>query len=273
MSQYPRIAINAHSLIKMISMGNADSYFILDCFIHTRMTNKRRWRRATGNTEIVARPERMQSPDGRPMEHDGDFTEALVENLETFVDEIRGRFKGHKKMKSIPDILRYDDGMYSNPLRIWLNRTKYGGKTVVKRFRFDPIRVRRDGRLEFLTVIIQGPPEDEIAEMVRAEEEERRAAREGDGEREGSHFDDEGFEEMDEDDADRDEDEDSDGDEGGDGDGNGAEDDDGDGTSNESGDGESNSAGDNDGDGTGNGGDNVGSDGNEEGENNMFVDD
>lgn len=200
LTQYPRIQINAYNLIHIINRSNADSLILIDGFIQTRFTE--RWKCTHGNLEIIASPAKMQTPDGRVMEHDGDFTEAMIDNLECFVEGINGVFIGHKKMKSIPDIMRADDGVYSNPIRIQLNRTKYLGKQVIKRFRICPERIRErirrdplDIKLDFVTVIVQGPPEDELADMIRQLAEERRLAHEA--AIANNQFDDEGFEDMD----------------------------------------------------------------------------
>lgn len=152
LSQYPRITFNAHNFISMFTACDADSLFLLDCFIHTRITSK--WKRDYGNTEIIARAEKMQDPDGRPMEHDGDFTESMADNLQNFIDQIGegGFFEKFEQMISIPEIMKYGKTIYSNPQRVWLDRTKFKGEKVVKRLKFDPEAVREDGQLEFFAV-------------------------------------------------------------------------------------------------------------------------
>jgi hypothetical protein len=136
----------------MFTACDADSLFLLDCFIHTRITSK--WKRDYGNTEIIARAEKMQDPDGRPMEHDGDFTESMADNLQNFIDQIGegGFFEKFEQMISIPEIMKYGKTIYSNPQRVWLDRTKFKGEKVVKRLKFDPEAVREDGQLEFFAV-------------------------------------------------------------------------------------------------------------------------
>lgn len=140
------------------------------------------------------------------MDHDGEFTESLVENIEKFLDNVTtrsGPWRNRKKMISIPDIMAKDEGIFSNPVRISMSRTRFGDTEQVKRFRFDPVRARRDGQLEFVTVIIQGPPDDILAQIVRA-----MAERGADKDGEGGEFDDEalgGMDDDDDDDADDDE--------------------------------------------------------------------
>lgn len=197
LSQYPKIQVNAFELIKMVTKCPADSYFLLDCFFPTRWVH-RFSKEAVGHNEISVRPELAKYPDGRIMEHDGDFTESIVEDLKDFVKGINDKYRWgkRKKMVSIPDVLAVDQAMYSNPLRHWLSRTKFGDTTQVKRFRFCPKRLRRDDKLEFLTVVIQGPPEDEMADVIRQLAEEQAKAAEMGDEGDGDAFDDEALGEM-----------------------------------------------------------------------------
>ncbi|KAK3717186.1 hypothetical protein LTR37_005895 [Vermiconidia calcicola] len=164
LSQHPKTQINAYNLIKLLNDSNAECLFLLDCFIHTRITNK--WKRVSGNTEIIARPDRMHQPDGKVAEHDSDFTSALITNLDDFItriDEEEG-FKGYKAMKSIPELMARDTEMYSNPQRIWLSRTAYGEDKVVVRFKVDPCLIRQTGKMEFFAVQIQGEQVDGVKE-------------------------------------------------------------------------------------------------------------
>ena len=135
----------------------------------------------------------MPDSHGRPVEHEKDFTEALAQNLEDYVEGIDDHFKGHHAMKTIPNIMARDKEMYSNPERIWLARTRYGDTNVVKRFKVDPDLIRDEGKLEFFAVQIQGARDDGVEETNDADTAEKMAA----DDREDSVVDDEGFEEGD----------------------------------------------------------------------------
>ena len=146
--------VNAWKFINMFNESKAHSLFLLDCYIHTRITTK--WKLHNGNTEIISRQENMVTPDGRQKKHRKDFTEAMVINMLEFLKGKRGRFKNRKAMITIPNIMAGDKQMYSNVQRIWLDRSRAGMKKVVQRFKLNPQLVRITGRLEFFSVQLRG---------------------------------------------------------------------------------------------------------------------
>lgn len=153
------LKINAHQLISTINESDADSLLLLDCFIHNRMQSK--WKRPKGSTEIIHRAERLVDNEGVVVNGPGDFTQALLRCIPYYVHGINGEFAGHKQPKSLPDIMREDKQMHSNPQRIWLSGTReaYGEqehKPVVTRARFWPRDIRAEGRLVFCMIQQQG---------------------------------------------------------------------------------------------------------------------
>lgn len=76
---------------------------LLDCNIQTRFTEKqKKLGRKTGHTEILARGQRMQESNGKVKECDGDFTDALVSNLQSLIEDLNaGKRKGTTKPASI----------------------------------------------------------------------------------------------------------------------------------------------------------------------------
>jgi hypothetical protein len=154
LSEHPQRQINAWKFIKMFNESKAHSLFLLDCYIHDRITAK--WKLQNSNTEIISRKEQNVSPDGRVKKHRKDFTEAMVINLLEFTRGARGRFRNRKAMMTIPNIMARDKQMYSNVQRIWLDRSRAGMKKVVQRFKLNPLLVRATGRLEFFAVQLRG---------------------------------------------------------------------------------------------------------------------
>ncbi|KAH9843299.1 hypothetical protein Tdes44962_MAKER07556 [Teratosphaeria destructans] len=61
--------------------------FPLDCFMPTRWEHKLS-RDNEGSTEFIIRGGPLTDPDGVPIEHDGEFTKALVRNLDNFVTKL-----------------------------------------------------------------------------------------------------------------------------------------------------------------------------------------
>ena len=150
----------------MVNNGSADAMFLLDCWVHTRISKKWRLPQTLGEDltmvstgkalEILARPQRLQDPDGQIRVDKGDFTKAMVRNLDNFVKGIRGKFKNCKTLRSIPQLMARDRIIYSNPTRIWINRTRAGDEDLVNRFLIDPYLVRKTGKIEFFAKTIQG---------------------------------------------------------------------------------------------------------------------
>lgn len=120
----------AYRLIERINKCPAHTLFLLDCFLHIHLHEN--WSRAAGATEIIVRPECMQTPDGKVKQDDGDFTEYIIGNLEKYIEElieskkprmVGGVLKPPKKwttksMKTFPEIMKkYPAKMYSKLLR------------------------------------------------------------------------------------------------------------------------------------------------------------
>jgi hypothetical protein len=106
----------------------------------------------------------MQSPDGKVMEHDGDFTEVMVDIVSKYIKKVKKN--GRHAMITIPEIMSRDETMYSKTQRTWLSRTRYGDDTPVFRIKLDPNRIRADEKLVFCSVQIQG---DQVARGSEAE--------------------------------------------------------------------------------------------------------
>lgn len=191
-SQYPKTQIDAYSIIEKIIKSEADSLFLLDCFLQTRLREK--WTCATGVTEIIMRPECMQTSDGRVvLDHEGDFTDLVVDNLFKYITKVK--HNNRKEMITIPQIMKFEKRMYSKPQRTWLDRTKRGDDTPVYRIKLDPNSMRQTGKLEFVRVQIQGAQRSGAAETlinaaIDGEKEASPTPREA---REGTLFHDETF--------------------------------------------------------------------------------
>ncbi|KAK3655697.1 hypothetical protein LTR56_003346 [Elasticomyces elasticus] len=170
--------VNAFELIEIANKSKSDSIFLLDCYIQTRFTTK--WVNKENNVEVSARSPRMQTPQGNIIPHKGDFTESIVRNLKDYAKGLSRKYAGHKALKSIPEIMKDDADMYSNPLRpVWFDRTRYKDEKPVARGKVSPQLSRAAGiaQLVFVKEWIQGegevkwpkPTNDQI-EKARAEE-------------------------------------------------------------------------------------------------------
>ncbi|KAF2764351.1 hypothetical protein EJ03DRAFT_331918 [Teratosphaeria nubilosa] len=156
---------NAYNLIKMVSGGKADVTFLLDCFMPIRWKPKP-WRKSGGSTEFHVRDEPLTDPDGVPIEHDGEFTKALVRNLHKFVTKIDDKLSGWRALRSIPEIMAKDYSVKSKPRRVWIGRTKYKATRKVHRIKMSPIQTRRLGKWVPVRERIQGPGKTQCNEPV-----------------------------------------------------------------------------------------------------------
>ena len=145
----------------MINQTETDCLMLLDCNIQTRFTEKqKKLGRKTGHTEILARGQRMQESNGKVKECDGDFTDALVSNLQSLIEDLNaGKRKGTTKPASISRVMGRDKIMHSNPIHIWFSRTKAGGKDYVFRLYINPDHIRSTGKMDLFCFQIQGGKE------------------------------------------------------------------------------------------------------------------
>ena len=119
----------------------------------------------------MIRPERLQDEDGKIMEDAGDFTELVVGTLASFVKNIE--YSNRVSMITIPEVMAKDENKYSKSLRIWMEQTRSGDTSVVKRIKLDPNAIRDTGKLVFVTVQIQGEQDPTEEGAVVEDEEEK----------------------------------------------------------------------------------------------------
>lgn len=157
-SQYPKITYDAYSLIQMIVDSAADSMFILDCFLQTRLTKK--WKASGRTVEVISSGQVMQDTSGHTIEHSHGFTFAMVKKLSEWVTHNK-----YKAPTSIPLIMRHNKAMHSNPQRTWNNKTAAGKKEDVKRIMLSHKEAQQNQKLVFFRTQIQGARDQGAASL------------------------------------------------------------------------------------------------------------
>ncbi|QIW99390.1 hypothetical protein AMS68_004908 [Peltaster fructicola] len=147
-------SINAFQLFQITDTSGRDCLYIMDCFVATRFERPSGLRRYDGGHSDYNVSGAMM-PDGRGrFEHTSGFTVQLTEYLTEVVDRIHSRFRHWHKRRSIPELLRSDKDLVSNPLRLWASKT--ARDESVSRFCIEPDDIRQNGTFEWIRVYLKG---------------------------------------------------------------------------------------------------------------------
>lgn len=150
----PTKNIKAHKFIEMVADSAADSLFLLDCYMHTRLVSK--WKRELGTTELLTAGGELQDTRGRRIERKGKtFTDGILHSLKGWIAYLKSP-AGSKvsAMQTLPQILSDYKPMPFNPVRIDV-RAKPGMGQL--RFKLDPNSIRQTGKIEFFGVVTRTP--------------------------------------------------------------------------------------------------------------------
>jgi hypothetical protein len=156
---YPKKEINAFDIIEAVNKSRASCLMILDCDIPSRAHG--RWPHGEGVLEIITSGASLNHGDAKENAHRaGVFSRATCDDVKALVEGINGKFSRSKAPKSLPQMLRTNRALASNPIRINSNKTKGGSWEIVERIKLHPEAIRETGGLELFIHTIQGPGEE-----------------------------------------------------------------------------------------------------------------